>query len=81
MGRIANILDLPLDQKLLIVSVCLSVEFLSQLVVEQSQSGATPETVREQTFDFVKKHFGTEVSHAEVNILLKKVLASCDLTL
>ena len=77
MGRIANILDLPLDQKLFIVSACLSVEFLSQLAVEQS--GATSEAVIEQALEFTRNCLGTEISHAQMNSLLKKFLGPCDL--
>jgi hypothetical protein len=77
MGRIANILDLPLDQKLFIVGACLSVEFLSQLTVELS--GKTSEAVTEETLEFIKKHLETEISHENLNCLLKKFLSSCDL--
>jgi hypothetical protein len=73
MGRIANILDLPLDQKFFIVATCLSVEFLSQLAVER---GETEEAVMEQTLKFVKKEFDSEISEAKVNSLLKKNLYS-----
>ena len=52
MGRIADILDLPLDQKFLIVSACLSVEFLTQLAVERGETG---EAVMERASEFVKK--------------------------
>jgi hypothetical protein len=75
MGRIANILDLPLDPKFLIASACLSVEFLSQLAVER---GETYEAVMEQTLEFVKNHFGSEISEAEINSLLKNFLDSYD---
>lgn len=78
MGRIANIYDLPLDQKLFIVGACLSVEFLSQLTVELS--GKTSEAVMDEILEFSKKHLGTEVSHAKLNSLLKKFLDSCDLS-
>ena len=79
MGRIANILDLPIDQKLFIVSACLSVEFLSQLTVELS--GKTSEAVMEANLEFVKKYLGTEISHEKLNSLLNGFLDHCDLTL
>jgi hypothetical protein len=77
MGRIANILDLPLDQKLFIVGACLSVEFLSQLTVELSDK--TSEEVSEETLEFLKIHLATEISHENLNFFLKKFLGSCDL--
>ena len=75
MGRIANILDLPLDQKFLIVSMCLSVEFLSQLAVER---GVTQEAVMEQSLEFVKKQLwsGAEISEAKINSCLKQYFDS-----
>jgi hypothetical protein len=76
MGRIANILDLPLNQKFLIASACLSVEFLSQLAVERA--GETEESVMEQTLEFVKKHFSSEISESEINSVLTKFLESYD---
>ena len=78
MGRIANIYDLPLDQKLFIVGTCLSVEFLSQLTVELS--GKTSEAIHEATFEVIKKHLGAEVSHEKLNFFLEKFLDSCDLS-
>ena len=66
MGRIANILDLPLDQKFMIASMYLSVEFLSQLAVKQ---GETYEAVMEQNLEYIKKYFGSEISEAKVNLL------------
>jgi len=77
MGRIANILDLPLDQKLFIVGACLSVEFLSQLTVELS--GKTSEAVTAETLEVLKNHLGTEISHEKLNFLLKKFLEPCNL--
>jgi hypothetical protein len=76
MGRIANVLDLPLNQKFLIASACLSVEFLSQLAVERA--GETEESVMEQTLEFVKKHFAPEISESEINSVLTKFLESYD---
>ena len=75
MGRIANILDLPLDQKYLSVSMCLSVEFLSQLAVER---GETEETVMKRSLEFVKQQLwsGTEISEAKINSFLKRVFDS-----
>ncbi|MBD0314761.1 MAG: hypothetical protein ICV86_18540 [Microcoleus sp. T3-bin5] len=78
MGRIANIYDLPFEQKLFIVGVCLSVEFLSELTVELS--GKTSEDINEATFQAIKKHVGAEGSHEKINFLLKKFLDSCDLS-
>ena len=75
MGRIANILDLPLDQKFLIISMCLSVEFLSQLAVER---GETEEAVMKQSLEFVKKQLwsGSEMSEAKINFFLKQFFDS-----
>ena len=78
MGRIANIYDLPFEQKLFIVGVCLSVEFLSQLTVELS--GKTSEDITESTLGVIKNHLGAEVSHEKLNFFLKKFLDSCDLS-
>jgi hypothetical protein len=79
MGRIANILDLPLDQKFLIASTCLSVEFLSQLAVE---GGETEEAVMEQSLEFVKKRLlsGSEISEAKINSFLKDFFDSSGFT-
>ena len=76
MGRIANILDLPLNQKFLIASACLSVEFLSQLAVERA--GETKESVIEQNLGFIKKHFASGISESEINSVLTKFLESYD---
>ncbi|MBD0311133.1 MAG: hypothetical protein ICV80_24495 [Microcoleus sp. T1-bin1] len=78
MGRIANIYDLPLDQKLFIVGACLSVEFLSGLTV--TLSGKTSEDIHKATFEAIKKHLGAEISHETINFFLKKFLESCDLS-
>ena len=78
MGRIANILDLPLDQKLVIVGSFLSIEFLLPLAVELS--GKTSDVLLEENFQFAKNYLGTEVSHEKLNFLLKKFLDSCDLS-
>lgn len=72
MGRIANILDLPLNQKFLIISACLSVKFLSQCVAEQT--GQTPEYVMEQTLKLVIEHFDSKITESKVNSLLTKFL-------
>jgi hypothetical protein len=79
MGRIANILDLPLEQKFLIVSACLSVEFLSQLAVER---GETEEELMEQSLEFVKKQIwsGSEISEEKVNSFLTEHFDSPDFT-
>ena len=76
MGRIANILDLPFNQKFLIASVCLSVEFLSQLAVERA--GETEESVMEQTLEFVTQYFDSEITESKVNSVLTEFLESCD---
>ena len=75
MGRIANILDLPLDQKFLIASACLSVEFLAQLAVER---GETEESVMERALEFVKKQLWQEsaISEAKINSFLNTVFDS-----
>lgn len=78
MGKIAKILDLPFDQKFLIISMCLSVEHLSQIAVEQS--GKTEEVVMEETLEYVKEHLGTEIQEAKINFLLKKFFDSYTLT-
>ena len=78
MGRIANIYDLPLDQKLFIVGVCISVEFLTPLAVELS--GKTSKDINEATLEAIKNYLGAEVSQAKVNFVLKKFLDSCDLS-
>lgn len=78
MGRIANIYDLPFEQKLFIVGVCLSVEFLSQITVELS--GKTSEDITEATLEVIKNHLGTKASHEKLNFFLKKFLDSCDLS-
>jgi hypothetical protein len=70
MGRIANISDLPLDQKILIVATYFSVEFLSQLAIEQ---GKTFETVSEQNLEYVKQRFENEFTEAKVNAFLKEI--------
>ena len=79
MGRIANILDLPLDQKFLIVSTCLTVQFLSELAVER---GETEEAVMDQSLEFVKKQLwsGSEISEAKINSALKNFFDSFDVT-
>lgn len=77
MGRIANILDLPFDQKFLIVSICLSVECLSQTLVEQ---GETEEVVMERALHYVKEQLGPEISEAEVNSFLKRFFDAYTLT-
>jgi hypothetical protein len=69
MGRIANILDLPFDQKFLIVSTCLSVERLCQLAVER---GENEEVVMEQALDYVKEQLGPEIQEAKINSFLTK---------
>ena len=71
MGRIANILDLPLNQKLTIASACLAVEFLYQLAVERGKPD-----VKEKTLEFLKNYFGSEISEAQINSLLTKFLDS-----
>ena len=77
MGRIANILDLPIDQKFLIVSTCLSVEFLLQLAIERGESG---KDVMDQSLEFAKKQIwsGTQISEAKINSFLKKYFDSFD---
>lgn len=77
MGRIANIFDLPLEQKLFIVGACLSVEFLSQCTIELS--GKTSEAVTEETLEVLNNHLGSEISHEKLNFFLKKFLGPCDL--
>ena len=79
MGRIANILDLPLDQKFLIVSTCLTVQFLSELAVER---GETEEAVMDQSLEFVKKQLwsASEISEAKINSVLKEFFDSFDVT-
>ena len=79
MGRIANILDLPLDQKFLIASACLSVEFLLQLAVERGETG---EKLMEQSLEFVKEQLwsGSEISEAKINSFLREHFDSSDFT-
>jgi len=79
MGRIANILDLPLDQKFLIVSACLSVEFLLQLAVERGETG---EKLMEQSLEFAKKQIwsGSEISEEKINSFLKEHFDASDFT-
>jgi hypothetical protein len=79
MGRIANILDLPLDQKLLIVSMCLSLEFLLQLAVKRGETG---EELMEQSLEFAQKQLwsGSEISEEKINSFLKKHFDSFDFT-
>jgi hypothetical protein len=77
MGRIANILDLPFDQKFLIVSTCLSVERLCQLAV---QRGENEEVVMEQALDYVKEQLGSEIQEAKINSFLKKYFDGDTLT-
>ena len=69
MGRIANILDLPFDQKFLIASTCLSVERLCQLAVER---GEKVEVVMKQALDYVKEQLGPEIQEAKINSFLTK---------
>jgi len=73
MGRIANILDLSLNQKLAIASACLSVEFLCQLAVKRGEPD-----VKKQTLDFLKNYFGPEISEVRINSLLTEFLDSSD---
>jgi hypothetical protein len=79
MGRIANILDLPLDQKFLIASACLSVEFLLQLAVGRGETG---EELMEQSLVFAKKQLwsGPEISEEKINSFLKEHFDSSDFT-
>jgi hypothetical protein len=77
MSRIANILDLPFDEKFLIVSMCLSVEHLSQLAVERGES---EEVVMEQALDYVKKQLGNEIQEAKINSFLKQFFDAYTLT-
>ena len=79
MGRIANILDLPLDPKFLIVSTCLSVEFLLQLAVERGETG---EKLMEQSLELAKKQIGSgaEISEEKINSFLKEHFDSYDFT-
>jgi len=77
MSKIANILDLPFDQKLLIVSMCLSVERLSQIAVER---GEIEEVLMEKALDYVKKQLGPEISEAKINSLLKQFFDAYTLT-
>jgi len=73
MGRIANIVDLPLDQKFFIAAAFLSVIFLSRRAVER---GEPEETVRKETLEFLEREFGSEKSESKVNSLLKDFLDS-----
>ena len=70
MGRIANILDLPLDQKSLIVSMCLLVNHLLMLTVER---GETEEELMEQSLEFAKKQgwSESEISEEKINSFLQ----------
>jgi hypothetical protein len=77
MGRIANILDLPFDQKFLIVSTCLSVERLCQLAVER---GENEDVVMEQALDYVKEQLGSEIQETKINSFLAKYFDADTLT-
>lgn len=77
MARIANILDLPFDQKFLIISMCLSVERLYQLAVER---GEIEEVVMEQALNYVKEQLGPEISEAKINSYLKRFFDAYTLT-
>lgn len=77
MGRIANILDLPFDQKFLIVSMCLTVEHFSQVAVER---GEDEEIVIEQALNYVKEKLGSEIQEIKINSLLKQFFDAYTLT-
>jgi hypothetical protein len=78
MGRIASITDLPFEQKFLIVSICLSVEYLSNLAVETTSE--TVENIKKQTVEFVANELGHQISEPTINSLLIKFLDSRDRT-
>jgi hypothetical protein len=71
MGRIASLLDLPLDQKFYIAAIYLSVEYLSQLAIEQ---GKPYELLMKENFKYVEKHLGSGLTEANVDSLLKKII-------
>lgn len=71
MCRIASLLDLPKDQKFYIVSIYLSVEFLSQLAVER---GEQYEFLMKENLKYVEKHLGPGSTEANVDSFLKKII-------
>ena len=79
MGRIANILDLPLDQKFLIVSASLSVQFLLQSAVER---GELAEELMDKSLEFIMEQLrsGPDISEAKINSFLKKHFDSAEFT-
>jgi hypothetical protein len=71
MGRIASLLDLPLDQKFYIAAMYLSVEYLSQLVVEQ---GEPYELLMKKNLKYVEKHLGPGLTEANLDSFLKQII-------
>jgi hypothetical protein len=71
MGRIASLLDLPLDQKFYIAAIYLSVEYLSQLAVEQ---GKPYELLKKENLKYVEQHLGPSLTEAKVDSFLRKII-------
>jgi hypothetical protein len=71
MGRIASLLDLPLDQKFYIAALYLSVEYLSQLAVEQ---GKPDELLRKENLKYVEQHLGPSLTEATVDSFIRKII-------
>jgi hypothetical protein len=71
MGRIASLLDLPKDQKFYIAAIYLSVEYLSQLAVEQ---GKPYELLMKENLKYVEEHLGSPLTEANVDSLLRKII-------
>jgi hypothetical protein len=71
MGRIASLLDLPLDQKFYIAALYLSVEYLSQLAVEQ---GKPDELLRKENLKYVEQHLGPSLTEANIDSFIRKII-------
>jgi len=73
----ANIFDLPLDQKFLIVAIWLSTEYLAKIAMLQ---GRPHDILTDGNWDFVFKRLGEEYpSEAKIDFVLSDFLKAHNL--